>query len=183
MRIGLLGWWMLMALLLPNVAMAISTVPTHYGIGINYGFSYDPDESKDFVQATAFALFDYDAVWPHRAPESLRFKVEGSAGGTTEYRAIASANIMALYFVETLRKKHWRPYVEAGIGLIYTDDRVQGQGWRINFNPQAGIGTEWQPTGGTPWFFALRLHHLSNGDLYKENRGINSVVLSAGQFF
>jgi hypothetical protein len=173
-------------LLLPSATLGGEEhAPTRYGAGVNYGIAYDPGCGIDFVQVTGFALFDYDAVWPNRAPAPLRFKVEGNLGVTSapRTRAIVSINMMALSFLDNLRTGHFRPYGEAGIGLIYTDFRVPGQGLRFNFNPQAGIGTEIDAGSGPPWFAAFRLHHLSNGGLHKDNRGINSVVFQIGRFF
>lgn len=161
------------------------TVPTHYGLGANFGLSYDPDNDIDFLQLNGFVLLDYDRVWPHRAPESLRFKVEGSAGVTTapRTRAVVSTGMLALHYLDCLAVGGLRPYAEAGIGLIYTDFQVPGQGWRINFNPQAGIGTELKLGAFRRGFIAVRAHHLSNGRLYRENRGVNSVALQAGLYF
>lgn len=163
---------------------AAQEVPDRYGLGITLGHAYDPD-AIDFVQLAGFVLYDYDRVWRHPAPEPLRFKVEASAGVTTHpwTRTILSANMLACYYLERLSTTRLKPYAEAGIGLIYTDFRVSGQGWRVNFNPQAGLGTEIATGDGPPWFVAARLHHLSNGGLYHENRGVNSVVLTVGRFF
>lgn len=182
----LVSFTILVAFLLPALSWAADEyVPTRYGMGGNLGLVYDPGGDYDFVQLNGFALFDYDAVWPHRAPEALRFKVEANAGATVEprVRAIVSANMLALYYFDFWRTANLRPYGEAGIGLIYTDFQVKGQGLRVNFNPQLGIGTEIGCGNGPPWFAALRLHHVSNAGLHKDNRGINSVVLQVGFFF
>ena len=72
---------------------------------------------------------------------------------------------------------------EGGIGVIYTDFQVEGQGLRFNFNPQLGIGAEFPRESKKPYFAALRLHHISNAGLDDENRGINSVVFMVGRFF
>jgi hypothetical protein len=159
-------------------------VPTRYALGGSLGLSYDPNNDVDFVLLSGAALLDYDRVWPHRAPEPLRFKVEGSAGLTTapRTRAVVSANILALYFLQRWETPTVRPYAEAGIGLIYTDFQVDGQGLRVNFNPQAGVGAELDLGIAGQWFVAVRAHHVSNGDLYKDNRGINSVVMQLGFF-
>lgn len=161
-----------------------STVATRYAIAGTAGLTYDPNNDIDFVQITGVALFDYETVWRHRAPDPLRFKVELSAGVTSapKTRAMASANILALYFIERLKTAALRPYVEAGIGLVYTDFQVHGQGLRVNFNPQLGVGAEIK-AGERTWFTALRLHHLSNGGLHHDNRGVNSAVLQVGVFF
>lgn len=161
-----------------------STVATRHAVAGNLGLTYDPDNDTDFVLLSGISLFDYEKIWRHRAPDPLRFKVEWSAGVTTapKTRAMASANILALYFIERLKTAALRPYVEAGIGLVYTDFQVHGQGLRVNFNPQLGVGAEIK-AGERTWFTALRLHHLSNGGLHHDNRGVNSAVLQVGVFF
>jgi lipid A 3-O-deacylase len=160
-------------------------IPTRYSLVAGVGKTYSPNNDIDFTLVSAVALFDYDRVWPHRAPASLRFKVEGSCGLTTvpRRRVLISANMLALHFVDGLATDLLRPYIEAGIGLIYTDFQVEGQGLRINFNPQVGIGTELRSADGPPWYAAIRLQHVSNGGLDHDNRGINAVLLQVGRYF
>lgn len=153
-------------------------------MGIVSGNTYDPVNNLTFVQLSGFALLDYQKVWGHMAPRLLWFKVEASLGGTTkpDGKLVAAANMFAVYYLEGLFHKTLRPYAEGGIGLIYTDFQVAGQGLRLNFNPQVGIGTEFRAGSGTTLFTALRLHHISNGGLDRENRGVNSVILLFGSF-
>jgi len=160
-------------------------VPSRYGMAAVLGKTYDPTNDIDFLLVSGCALYDYDRVWPHRAPEPLRFKVEYSLGATLRphNRIMASVGMLALYYLDNFSGHVLRPYVEAGIGIIYTDFQVEGQGLRVNFNPQAGIGIEFPKTSKLSFFTSLRLHHLSNGDLYRDNRGINSIVLVLGRFF
>lgn len=170
-----------------NTAMAATDneVAPRYMLATNLANSYSPGNEISIFQLCAAALYDYDAVWPHTAPEPLRFKVEVNAGiaNSEHNRAIVSANMLALYFVDPLATAHLTPYLEAGIGIIYTDYRLEDQGLRINFNPQVGIGTEVHLGNGDTYFIATRLHHISNGGLYHDNRGINSVLLQFGTFF
>ena len=130
-------------------------------------------------------MWDYDRVWHHWAPEPLRFKVEGNAGATTspETRAMISIGMMALYYLDFFSTARLRPYLEGGIGVMYTDFQVEGQGSRFNFNPQIGIGTEFKLDSGAPFFATIRLSHISNAGLHSENRGVNFVVLMIGRFF
>jgi len=160
-------------------------VPDRYGMATVIGNTYDPKNDITFVQVAGFAQFDYAKFWGHKAPESLRFKVEGALGNTTrpEKRAIVSAHIFAVYYLNGLASKVFKPYVEGGIGAIYTDFKVEGQGLRFNFNPQMGIGTEIGASSDNPFLLSLRLHHISNGGLNHENRGVNSVTLTIGRFF
>jgi hypothetical protein len=160
---------------------------TRYGLSLAYGNTYSPTGDIGFLLLTGVALFDYDRIWPHRAPKALRFKVEGAAGATvkSEFRGrfVASISAFALYYLDRLSGKGLRPYIEGGIGVIYTDFQVEGQGLRFNFNPQLGIGAEFPSGSKKPYFAALRLHHISNAGLDDENRGINSVVFTLGRFF
>lgn len=159
-------------------------VPDRYGLAITLGNTYDPDNDTSFAMLTGFAIYDYDKIWPHAAPENLRFKVEGSIGSTLESDTdfMASAGIAALYYLDSVSLRGFRPYIEGGIGLIYTGFKVPGQGLHLNFNPQAGIGAEFEMGSKSVWS-SLRLHHLSNMGIDDENRGVNSVVLLIGTFF
>ena len=171
---------------LPGKADAFSLKnPEQAGGAIILGSSYDPQPNFGFVQLSLMALYDYEQIMPHRAPEQLRFKLEGSLGlaDDSEQRLLTSVNIFALYYLVNLESRYFRPYVEAGVGVVYSDFQVDGQGQRINFNPQAGIGTEWQRQGGQRWYGALRAYHISNGNLYRDNRGINAVTFQLGLYF
>ncbi len=161
--------------------------PTQYGLSGVFGSTYDPSDDIYFTQISLCAVYDYDRIWKHRAPAALRFKIEGSAGlafpGSSASRLISNANIFALYYLDFWKSRNISPYVEAGIGIIYTDYTVEGQAYRLNFNPQAGFGIEIQRKTGQTNFLALRMHHLSNGGLNDDNRGQNSVILMLGQYF
>lgn len=159
--------------------------PTRFGMAIAEGTTYNLGANIYYGLVTGVALFDYEKVWCHRAPEPLRFKVEVSAGTTMhpKTRFMASANMFALYYLRFLETSVFRPYIEGGIGVIYTDFEVEGQGLRFNFNPQIGIGTDIKLNPKAEFFLAARLHHLSNAGLDGENRGINSVLLMIGYYF
>jgi hypothetical protein len=160
-------------------------VPNRYGLATIIGNTYDPTGNIGFALLSGFALFDYDKIWHHAAPAPLRFKLEASIGSTwtKEKEFMASAGIFALYFLDRFAGHGFRPYVEGGIGGIYTEWKVEGQGSHLNFNPQMGIGTEFSIGSGPPFFTAVRLHHISNADLKDDNRGVNSIVFVVGRFF
>jgi len=161
-------------------------IPTRFGLGGVLGNTFDPsDPDIYFVQLLGFAMWDYDKIWGHWAPDPLRFKVEGTAGMTTspETRAIISVGMMALYYLDTFSTHRMRPYLEGGLGVIYTDFQVEGQGSRFNFYPQIGLGTEFKVNSGATFFGSFRLTHISNAGLHSDNRGVNSVVLIFGRYF
>lgn len=156
-----------------------------FGMSVEFANFYDPGHDTSFALVTGFGLFDYGKIWHQDRPKELCFKVEGALGSTfrPEVRTMASLGMFALYFVDRIATPQIRPYFEGGIGIIYSDFRVEGQGLRINFNPQLGIGAELSHKDGPSSFAALRLHHVSNGNLYHDNRGFNSLVLQVGRFF
>jgi len=192
-QIGKRFGWIIIGLLLiggyPQPALADEDspdeIPNRYGLQAIIGNTYDPDDSIGFVMLSGFALFDYEKIWPHSAPEALRFKVEVSAGSTWTKKKefMASAGIFALYYLDGWSTDLLRPYIEGGINAIYTDWRVEGQGSNVNFNPQAGMGMEFSLGSGPPFLAAVRLHHISNANLDDDNRGVNSVVFVIGRFF
>lgn len=159
-------------------------IPDRYSLGLTVGHTFDPVDNIGFLLLTGSALYDYDKVWRHPAPGPLRFKVEANVGGSFEPERdlMASAGILALYFLDSISGSGFKPYMEGGIGLICTQHRVENQGLHFNLNPQVGVGTELTFVSGATYFTALRWHHISNGGLNHENRGINSIVLVIGKF-
>jgi hypothetical protein len=156
-------------------------VPHETAVGFYAGKAYDWSEMY-FLLGSVQALFDYGALWPHPAPEGLKIRFEGDAGTAvgTEFpgeRLVLSGNFLAVYELGAPATARLVPYVEAGIGGIYTDFQREGQGSRVNFNPVAGIGLRTKSV-----YLTLRAHHLSNGNLNHNNRGINSIVLGFGVY-
>ncbi len=153
--------------------------PHETAIGLYAGTAYDWSDMS-FGMASVQVLYDHDAIWPHRAPDGLSIRLEASAGAATgtEFsgeRFVTSGNFLAVYEFGSPKDTRVVPYVEAGAGLIYTDFQRQDQACRVNFNPVAGVGVRMGSA-----FLVLRLHHLSNGGLSEDNRGVNSVVLGLG---
>ena len=176
------------SLLVPASSRAAATKPTtpleptRAGLAFSCGVSYSPS-GVDFCLLTGILLFDYDRVWPQEAPETLRFRVEYSLGLITEpaTRLMTSANMIAQFYYPGMSAGRVRPYLGGGIGVIYTDFRVEGQGLRVNFNPLITAGAEFGPDPA--WFVEARLHHISNGGLDDENTGVNSAQFMLGRYF
>ena len=90
---------------------AAKSVATRYGMTVTGGNSYTPENDISFVLLSGFALFDYGRLWGLRAPDALRFKVEGSLGATTrpDQKLMTSTNIFALYYLNGLASGTFRP--------------------------------------------------------------------------
>lgn len=147
--------------------------------------SYDPNFNGSALLASIAVIYDHGYLWDRVRSGNTAFKLEAVAGSMVrpDVRALASMNMLALYYPPLSLKNGLRPYLEAGIGAIYTDYRVERQAYRHNFNPQAGIGTEFRAKDGSSLFVALRLHHVSNGGINRDNQGVNSLLLQLGRFF
>ena len=147
--------------------------------------SYDPNFNISSLMATVAAHYDHGRLWDQVKSGNTEFKLEAGLGSIVrpEIRTVASVNMLAVYFPGFVATSEFRPYLEAGIGAIYTDYRVERQGQRLNFNPQAGIGTEIRQSSGANLFVALRLNHISNGGMNSNNQGVNSLLFQVGRFF
>lgn len=147
--------------------------------------SYDPNFNISALLASIAVIYDHGYLWDRVRSGTTAFKLEAVAGSMVrpDVRALASMNMLALYYPPLPVTAGYRPYLEAGIGAIYTDYRVERQAYRHNFNPQAGIGTEFRGRDGSSLFVALRLHHISNGGTNRDNQGVNSLLLQLGRFF
>lgn len=161
-------------------------VEHRFGVATTFAQGVGLSDNYGMGLVTLVGLFDYDRVWPHRAPDPLRFKVELTAGSSLwpeAPRAVVSANILALCYLDFISSTAVRPYVEGGIGGIYTDFQVQGQGSRINFNPVAGFGLEFPSVSGPTWFTAIRASHYSNAGILDDNQGVNTFGTMLGIYF
>lgn len=160
-------------------------VDDRYGLGMVLGQTYKPVDDIDFYMLSGSAIYDHEKIWPYWTLEPLRFKVEFNIGaaGKRGARFMTSLNIFTLYYMDIFKDNDIRPYVEGGIGIIYTDFQVKGQGLRINFNPQLGIGMEFNAGSDDTYFLCIRHHHISNGGLNRDNRGVNSALLILGRYF
>ncbi|WP_419175765.1 acyloxyacyl hydrolase [Desulfosediminicola sp.] len=159
--------------------------PERVGIAMTAGASYHPAPTFEFVQLSGLALYDYKQIFPHQAPDQLKFKLETNIGAAdfSGLRLMASLNFYAVYYLEKFQTNKLRPYIEGGAGIIYSDFQVEDQGLRINFNPQAGIGVEISGDDGRTFFGALHATHISNGGLHSDNAGINGLLFQFGYLF
>lgn len=188
-----LGIYAVVALLVTLLAQAgdlwagtdsVEKGKNRYGLSVVSGNTYQPENDIGFVLLNGFLLFDHERLGG-LVPERLRLKVEINLGSTiTPYKKLmASANILALFYLKGLPFKTFRPFVEAGTGVIYTDFQVRGEGLRFNFDPLFGIGTEIKTAAGSTYLISFRIQHVSNGSLNHDNVGVDSLSLVVGRFF
>jgi hypothetical protein len=73
-----------------------------------------------------------------------------------------------------------RPYVEVGIGPMWSNRRVPAATSRLNFESRFGVGSILRG-GRTPIYFGYRFEHISNGGTVSRNPGVNLHSLILGR--
>ena len=126
---------------------------------LNFGTSYDPKPTFKFAPTHFLGpvRLRTDNGTP-RTPESLKFRFEANLGAAdlSEKRLLASFNFYALYYLEGIAVGRFRPYIEGGAGIIYSDFQLEGQGLALEFQPPGGyrrpMARDPAPMAGTPPF-------------------------------
>ena len=74
----------------------------------------------------------------------------------------------------SVRLSSWfSPYVEVGLGFLYTTQHVHEQGSQFNFTTQLGIGTQFTLSDHYALTAGYRFRHMSNAGLSTPNRGVD----------
>jgi opacity protein-like surface antigen len=72
------------------------------------------------------------------------------------------------------------PYIEGGLGLLYTDLRGYSLGGHFSFMENIGLGASYFLSENLAFNTMWRYRHISNADLYDDNAGLDSSVILAG---
>jgi len=72
------------------------------------------------------------------------------------------------------------PYIEGGLGLLYTDLRGYHLGGHFSFQETFGLGASYFLSQNLALTAAWRYRHVSNAGLYDDNAGLNTGVFLAG---
>ena len=77
------------------------------------------------------------------------------------------------------------PYIEGGIGMVYTTQHTHEQGTQFNFLPQVGAGLQFFLNEKLALTGGYRYRHLSNAGMSDDNSGINHhfVLVGMSYFF
>jgi len=117
-------------------------------------------------------LFGYNN--PQRfSPRAIQAK--GGAHGSIELGL--GLPVFTYYFDTGTR---FVPYVEAGLGVLYTDLRGYGLGGHFSFTETGGVGVSYFLSDNLALNAMWRYRHVSNAGIYDNNRGLDSGVILAG---
>ena len=78
---------------------------------------------------------------------------------------------------------HIAPYVEGGIGMVYTTQHTHEQGTQFNFLPQIGAGLQFFLNKNLALTGGYRYRHMSNAGISSDNSGINHHFFLAGMSY
>lgn len=159
--------------------------PGKTGMALQVANSYDPNFNITSVTTNYSLHYDHGLLWDNVRSGKKELKLEGVLGALVrpDARLMVSIGMLYAYYPDLAVSNGLKPYVEAGIGGIYTDYRVAGAAYRLNFNPQIGIGAQIPSDKGGAGFVGVRLHHISNGRTNSNNQGVNSLLIQVGRYF
>lgn len=159
--------------------------PDKNGLALQLANNYDPNFNITSVTSNFSLHYDHGLLWDNVRSGNKELKLEGVLGALVrpDVRLMLSIGMLYAYYPDLAFSKRIKSYVEAGIGGIYTDYRVDGAAYRLNFNPQLGIGAVLPSDDGGAGFIGFRLHHISNGRTNSDNQGVNSLLIQVGRYF
>ncbi|MGH7267778.1 MAG: acyloxyacyl hydrolase [Candidatus Rokuibacteriota bacterium] len=119
-------------------------------------------------------------------PAWIRGQVEALAEPTLvniegpESTNLVGLSALARWVFASRGASWWRPYVEAGVGVVTGEPGLPQLDCEVNFILQTGVGVLlfWSETSAVT--LGYRLHHVSNSNLCGANRGLNSAVFMIG---
>lgn len=192
-RTGILWGWAVIALLVGGMGFPLSAgavdFPFHPGmteIGLRSGYSTGVSKSVDMIPVSlrlGYVLYS-GKYWflPRGALEvatepfvSPITSVQSGKNGSIE---MGLALPMLTYYFDI--GNHLVPYIEGGVGLLYTDLRGFRLGGHFQFLSQGGAGLSYFFTDNTALNLSWRFRHISNASLDDDNVGLNSYVFQVG---
>ena len=72
------------------------------------------------------------------------------------------------------------PYLELGVGFLYSTQHISEQGSQFNFTPQLGVGMQFSLNDHYLLSAGYRYRHMSNAGTAKPNRGIDFNMALVG---
>ncbi|MCX5904187.1 MAG: acyloxyacyl hydrolase [Proteobacteria bacterium] len=152
-------------------------------LGVNIGYGYTLS-NRDIRFAPVSPYFGYVFTDPV-GNGWYRGTVEGIVEGDFNYvfkgqkRHASGVTFLGRY---NLLSKHecWRPYIQAGVGMVGTNLSMHHFGSDFNFTSNLGAGIQyfWNPCNAVN--FEWRYKHISNAGINQHNVGLNMSMLLVG---
>jgi opacity protein-like surface antigen len=115
-----------------------------------------------------------------RSHGNVELVTEVWGGVQTHPRHRSLFGVTPLLRYDFVTGSRWVPFVNAGIGVAYTNIGRPDLSRGFQFNPEAGAGTHYFVGAGLAMTVEYRFFHLSNAGLSKPNTGLNTHMLYVG---
>lgn len=106
---------------------------------------------------------------------SINLELNGMAFDQPGPEAVG-LNLALLLRWDFIRQQDWSLYIDGGAGILGTTRDVPSAGSSFNFTPQVGGGTTIRLDGENRLMVGVRWHHISNGNLYENNPGQDTIL-------
>ena len=152
--------------------------------GINFGYGYPLESSSDLRFASIYPYFRKVMTDPV-GQGWLKGNIEGIVEGAFSYvfknqnTYSAGVNLLARYNF-LLSSEKWRPYIQGGFGILYTNLSLHKFGTSLNFASNAGWGTQYFFNQENSINLELRYFHFSNAGIDSKNSGLDMVNIFVG---
>ncbi len=156
------------------------------GISTGFGWSFESDRT---VNTVPLALY-WGYVFSDPAKDgALRgcweVLVEGSFNYLFHHQRKYAVGLTGLLRYNVLASQSVVPYLQAGMGVLHSNLKMDDFPPDFNFAPQAGVGFQWFLCPASALGIEYRVQHFSNAGLYKHNTGLNlhNIRISFSRYF
>lgn len=155
------------------------------GFLTGYGIASLEKKSADYEVIPILPRFGFDI---NPLAESLHIKPRGVLEFVTEpiMNVVISPDANAEFGVSLLLNysdhitSRIAPYIEGGVGMVYTTQHTHEQGTQFNFLPQVGAGLQCFLNENLALTGGYRYRHMSNAGISDDNSGINHHFFLVG---
>jgi hypothetical protein len=113
--------------------------------------------------------------------------VSDREGNAQDRSASFEIGVSPIFFRLAFGEGEVRPFIEGGLGLVYTDLRSRVRhsdlGQRMQFSEQGGFGVEWAFQPDYAFTLSGRYRHISNAGFDENNPGLDTVYGVVGLVF
>lgn len=145
------------------------------GLNVGYGYSFESNRDIRFI-----SLYPYlgrlltDPVGKGWYRGTVEGVLEGAFSLVRKHQRTYAAGANALLRYNFLpASESWRPYVQGGFGITYTNLMMHDFGKNLNFASNAACGIQYFYNPKNAVSFEWRFFHLSNAGIDDDNTGLN----------
>ena len=192
-RAGSRWGWVMIMLLASVIVFPLSADATDFPfqrgtmeVGLRSGYNIGADRNADMIPVSLrLGYVLYSGKYKFLPRGALEVATEPFVSPITSVESGKDGSIemglaLPMFTYHFDIGNHIVPYIEGGVGVMYTDLRGYRLGSHFQFLSQGGAGLSYFLTDNTALNLSWRFRHISNASLYDDNRGFNSYIFQAG---